>query len=410
MTTTEQFGGPLPPPPPPPSTGQPDHRLLRRSTDDRIAAGVAGGLGEYFGVDPVLFRVLFATAAFFGGAGVLAYLVAWVAIPERGTVNAPIDRFVSGLRRRRIPVWLVAVAAGLFLWAVAFSWWAPGHFFPLIALVIVLVAVFGGRGRSRHRGEMQAAEQATPDTATVRLEKGSVAAADPDRPVWVGETRQWLVEAKAASRERRRRAWPVKIATFATLVVTIAVLAAIDAATGIPIPTYFWVTFGITLGGLLAGLVLRRTPWALVILLIPSVAGLVAFAPTSASLHDGSGQHDWAPTSAGELKSHYRLAFGRGVLDLSDLHSIPSAQTVDIRLAAGQVRVLLPATLNATVHADVHLGNVEVDGNDSNSGSGWHSRGWGVNRTVLPGPAATGAPLTINVDLADGNVSVEHVS
>jgi phage shock protein PspC (stress-responsive transcriptional regulator) len=394
--------------------------MLRRSGEDRIAGGVAGGLGEYFSVDPVLFRVLFATAAFFGGAGVLAYLVAWVAIPEQGTVNAPIDRFIVGLRRRRIPVWLVAVAAGLFLWAVAFSWWAPGHFFPLIALVIVLVAVFGRRGRRRYTarsappvppGSPVADADADGDAATtaaVNLEKEAGPADGQARAAWVGETRQWIVEATAASRERRRRSWPIRIATLGSLVVSIAILAAIDAATGIAIPTYLWVAFGITLGGLLAGVVLRRTPWTLLLLLVPTVVGLVAFAPTSASLHDGSGQRDWAPTSADQLKSDYRLAFGRGQLDLTHVGTLTSPRTVDIRLAAGQVRILLPAGLNATVHANVHLGIVTVDGNDRSTGDGWDSRGWGVNRTVFPAAGTTGVPLTINVQLADGNVSVDH--
>ena len=100
----------------------------------RVGAGVAGGLGDYFGLDPVLFRVLFATSAFFGGAGILAYLIAWAAIPEEGTEHAPIDGWIASLRRRRVPVWLVAIAAGIFLWAVAFSWWAPGPFFPVIAV------------------------------------------------------------------------------------------------------------------------------------------------------------------------------------------------------------------------------------------------------------------------------------
>ena len=65
-------------------------------------AGVAGGLGDYFRVEPVLFRVLFATAAFFGGAGVLGYLLAWAAIPEEGTEKAAIDGWVASLRRRRV--------------------------------------------------------------------------------------------------------------------------------------------------------------------------------------------------------------------------------------------------------------------------------------------------------------------
>jgi len=173
MTTTDQFGGYTPPSPTAPA---PPSRVLRRSRTDRVGAGVAGGLGEYFSLDPVLFRVLFATASFFGGAGVLAYLVAWAAIPEQDTLNAPIDRFVSELRRRRVPVWLIASIAGLVLWGVAFSWWAPGHFFPVIVLVIVLAAIFGRRGRAGQRSGPQA-PGATP---TVNLAKESPAA-QPDR-------------------------------------------------------------------------------------------------------------------------------------------------------------------------------------------------------------------------------------
>src|SRR3954470_24383605 len=120
----------------PPTSG---HRLLRRSRTDRVAAGVAGGLGEYFGVDPVLFRVLFATSAFFGGGGILAYVLAWAAIPEEGTAHAPIDGWVASLRARRVPVWAVVIVGGLVLWAAAFSWWAPGPTFPLVALVVLLI-------------------------------------------------------------------------------------------------------------------------------------------------------------------------------------------------------------------------------------------------------------------------------
>jgi phage shock protein PspC (stress-responsive transcriptional regulator) len=398
--------------------------VLRRSRNDRVAAGVAGGLGEYFGVDPVLFRVLIATASFFGGAGVLAYLVAWAAIPEQGAVNAPIDRFVAGLRRRRVPVWLVAIAAGLALWAAAFSWWAPDRFFPLIAVVIVLVAIFGRRARRRDREPSAAGapwdappvrldktDTSTTDTATETVTDTSTDAATAgNRPAWIGETRQWMEEAKQASRERRRRSWPIRITMICTLVATIGVLAVADAVSGIAIPAYFWAAFGITLGGLLVGMVLRRTPWSMIGLLIPSVLGLIAFAPTSASLHDGSGQRDWTPTSASELKDHYRLAFGQGVLDLTRLGPLAGERTVNIRLAAGQVRIVVPRGLNAVVHAKVHLGQVEVDGNNVQStGDDWHRHGgWGLDRTVFPPSTATGAPLTVNVDIADGDVSIDH--
>ena len=49
-------------------------RILNRSTEDKMVAGVAGGLGEYFGVDPVLFRVGFVAATLLSGVGALAYL------------------------------------------------------------------------------------------------------------------------------------------------------------------------------------------------------------------------------------------------------------------------------------------------------------------------------------------------
>src|ERR1700760_523081 len=141
MTMTEPYATP-------PSAPSP-RRQLRRSRTDRVGAGVAGGLGEYFAVDPVLFRVLFATAAFFGGAGLLGYLLAWAALPEEGTEHAAIDSWIRGLRARRMPFVLIAAVAVLIFWLVAFSWWAPGRSFPLIVIVIVLVLIFGRRGYRR---------------------------------------------------------------------------------------------------------------------------------------------------------------------------------------------------------------------------------------------------------------------
>jgi phage shock protein C len=72
--------GPPGPEPPPPSGGGP--RVVRRSRTDRVIAGVCGGVGRYLGVDPVLLRIAFIILALANGLGVIAYVVAWVAIPE----------------------------------------------------------------------------------------------------------------------------------------------------------------------------------------------------------------------------------------------------------------------------------------------------------------------------------------
>ena len=106
-----------------------------------MLAGVSGGLGEYFGVDPVLFRVLFATSAFFGGVGIIAYLVAWAVIPERGAQSAPLDGVARWMRQRRVPFGVAIAAAAIVAWAVLFSWWRPWPFFPLLIVAILLVVV-----------------------------------------------------------------------------------------------------------------------------------------------------------------------------------------------------------------------------------------------------------------------------
>lgn len=377
----------------------PPTRALRRRRDGRVAAGVSAGLGDYFAVDPVLFRVLFATSAFFGGAGVLGYVIAWAAIPEQGTTNAPVDRFIAELRRRRVPIWVAAVVAVLVFWALAFSWWAPGPFFPVIVVVIVLVVVFGRR-RNVTGERTQVAEVA-----------GEAATAASESPEWVASTRSWIAEAKQASRERRRRAFPVRIGVLVALAATLIALGIVDAVTGVRLPVYFWVTAGIVTLGLLAGVVLRRTPWSMVPLLIPAVAGMIAFGNSPASLHDGVGQTDWTPTTAGALQSDYRLAFGQGTLDLRNLPTASVPRMVHVTMAAGRMHVLLPSTLDATVHAHVRIGVIDVDGAqvaDSHDDSVHRTGGYDIEHTV-PAPAgASGAPITIVVHLADGSVKIDH--
>ncbi len=57
-------------------------KKLFRSKKNKVIAGVCGGIGEYFGVDPILIRLLWVIFTLMGGAGVLAYIIAWVIIPE----------------------------------------------------------------------------------------------------------------------------------------------------------------------------------------------------------------------------------------------------------------------------------------------------------------------------------------
>jgi phage shock protein PspC (stress-responsive transcriptional regulator) len=55
---------------------------LYRSKKNKIIAGVCGGIGEYFNVDPTLIRLLWLFISILGGSGVLAYIIAWIIVPE----------------------------------------------------------------------------------------------------------------------------------------------------------------------------------------------------------------------------------------------------------------------------------------------------------------------------------------
>lgn len=57
-------------------------KRLFRSRTNRSIAGVCGGLGEYFNVDPTLVRLLFVVFALAGGPGLLAYIILWLIMPE----------------------------------------------------------------------------------------------------------------------------------------------------------------------------------------------------------------------------------------------------------------------------------------------------------------------------------------
>lgn len=56
-------------------------KKLYRSKDDRMIWGVCGGLGKYFGVDPTLVRLIAVLTLFFGGAGIIIYIILAIVVP-----------------------------------------------------------------------------------------------------------------------------------------------------------------------------------------------------------------------------------------------------------------------------------------------------------------------------------------
>lgn len=125
---------------------------LRRSPDDKVFAGVCGGLGEYFGIDPVWLRVAFVAMAFAGaGGGLILYLIAWIAIPERAADeerrSAPRHSGAQGT----VIVGAALVAIGAIALINIAVPWVERLFWPGILIAIGAVMLWGGGSRDSSR-------------------------------------------------------------------------------------------------------------------------------------------------------------------------------------------------------------------------------------------------------------------
>jgi phage shock protein C len=105
---------------------------LRRSRRDRVLGGVCGGIGRYLDVDPVLLRVAAVALALSGGVGVLAYVIAWVAIPEADEVAIALGAALIGLGV------LLLVRQWL-------PWFGAEVFWPLVVVAVGVVVLLTAR-------------------------------------------------------------------------------------------------------------------------------------------------------------------------------------------------------------------------------------------------------------------------
>ena len=183
-------------------------KKLERSRTNRWIAGVSGGLAEYFGLHPAIYRVLFVALAFAGGTGILLYVAAALVMPAAGRDESIL---AETLRRHRDRPWLV-IALALLALAVIFALSDPGRGFGfgpggLVLLLFLAVGVFvwsraarrdARRSEARGRGSIRwrvAAVVVITAVALAGVAGGAIAAAKieggigerVERPVSVSE-------------------------------------------------------------------------------------------------------------------------------------------------------------------------------------------------------------------------------
>jgi phage shock protein PspC (stress-responsive transcriptional regulator) len=384
--TTPQ--SPANPDPTSPSGEDPPRRRLLRSRDDRLLAGVAGGIATYLDVDPTLVRVAFVAATLFSGLGLVAYLVFAAVTPNDDGTGWPAER--SGGT-----VWLVvaAVLAGCLLLAGPFwgQWhWGPGWFFGggLWLLLLIAGAVWIYLTiRDRRKGEDGAVTNGGATAETRALDSTATATAE-DRP-------------------RRRDGWSRLLKALAIAVaviiglnvgVALAGVSAWAAATG-----HGAIVGGvvIAIGAVLAGAAAlgdRRWRWLIVPALVLALpAGAIA---ASDVRFDGDvGEREYAPASARAIPAD---GFSLGVGQMTvDLRRLPwrDRDRVPVRtdLGLGQMVIAVPDRVCVDPDVRARAGEVSVRG----------TRSSGIDAEVIDTPPSGRAPrLLLDADVEAGQIVV----
>ncbi len=384
MTTTDDTGQ-APPPPAPEPPPAPPVRRLERSTDDRIVAGVCGGLGRYFDVDPVIFRVLFAVMAIFG-AGFLLYGAAWLFVPEEHTGGsvAHVVRGGSG-PTRELAIIAVVVIVGLIAFpGVLGVGLGPGGGEWVFALLL-----FGGIAflwRRHHQrpapapydaqgwahGPLQATGAPPPPAvppAPSEFWSATATAPTATQPLpTTAPTEPWGARVAPAKPPREKSA--LGSITLSVLLVAWGIAALLDAANAIELSAQAVLGGALVVigTGLIVGAWIGRSRGLIALGLILTLA-VSAVGALDVPLTGGAGERTWRPVTTQQLDVPMRLAVGDGVLDLTDAPLLEGRHDIDVSVGIGALTVIVPDGVDVRVNGHVSLGNLRMF-NEQHDGGG----------------------------------------
>jgi phage shock protein PspC (stress-responsive transcriptional regulator) len=336
--TTQPTPEPAPPPVP---------RRLLRSRDDRVISGVAGGLGKYFNVDPVFFRVGFVALAFLGGLGIFLYLAALLFVPSEDSAGGE-----PPLRSRALTI---AAAVILVLLGAAIladgGWWFGGFVFGPLGFLLVLGAA-----------------------------------------VW------WLVWGRRGSRDASARSTLTRLAAVLLVLVGSAVLFAGSVWAAAAGGGVAMAALVIAIGALIALAAFRGGARWLIVPALAIATGVGLVAAADVDLEGGYGKHVYAPTSLAELPDGYDLGAGRLEVDLRGVDFAAGTRDLALELGFGEAVLVVPRDVCVVAQADIGAGYLRVLGwNDGGFNVGWEDGG-----------ARSEAKLVVDAHVGMGALQVVH--
>jgi phage shock protein PspC (stress-responsive transcriptional regulator) len=308
---------------------------LHRSQDERVLAGVAGGLGQYFDISPTFFRIGFAILTLVGGAGILLYVAAWLVIPDEGESDSIVS---EALRRHRDRPWLL-VGVGLVAIALV-SLFAQADFWPNsgFAWTLLLLGALAIMFAQRRAPDRTPPDDAATPAATTAATLGATPAARPRQP-------------------------SLLLPGLGVLLAAAGALALLDAV-GVDVRWDVALAVGAIGTGIavVAGVALRRRTGGLVVVGLLLAALAVTLSAVDVRLEGPIGSRVYTPFETSDLKRDYDMSIGDLELDLSNAVLAAGDTEVDANVGIGELLVTVPDDVAVDVDASASAGEVTVFG------------------------------------------------
>lgn len=326
-----------------------------------MIGGVCGGLGQRYGVDPMVLRVVFVVAVLAGGVGLFAYLALWALIPdERSTVTGPFTR----------SLFLLVIGILLALAAIAglIGWFGQiGGFAGVVVAAFLLGLTFWiYQQRASLTPQLRTAGDQAPPTYAAAV---STTSAPPPSGFAYGGTGYAPGEYRTTPPPPPREHSYLGVITLCAALTIGALLAALSAADLVPIGIVggLAAVLAVLAVGMLVGAWRGHAKWLVAValplaLMLGLVGQIASLAPTTTDR--SVGVRSWAPTAPTQSLS---LGAGEADLDLSvwAASGEPAPRAGDVvtaRVGLGQLNVIVPDNWQVAVDASAGAGSIVVNG------------------------------------------------
>lgn len=377
-----------------------DLERVNRSSADAVIGGVAGGLGRYFNVDPILFRVTFVVLAFFGGFGLVLYAALWLILPNDATGRAVIrlSPSVRGITLVVAAVLAIAVVASGHLWGLLVL--------GMIGLGVLYVVQHWGGNKS---APVPPAAPAQPLDATAPVNYavpygtpagGTVPPTPPNSPAT-----DWIP--RYVPPTKPRKTGPLLFfPTVAIAMIGCGLLGAFDVAGANIAPSaYPALVLAVVGAGLLLGSKFGR-PGGLPILAL-FTAGILAVLSFFGDISTPR-DHRATPTTISAYNT-YSMRNGEYDIDLTRLNDPTqlAGATVKVTGKNGAVQIYIPRNQAVRIESKVKLaGSITVYSSGADSFGVVESRAGFAPHLSRTFGRGIQPPLVIQVDMRTGTIEI----